>query len=317
LNDTDDVRKNVKLESNVSNYRFERHRLISFAAANWTAPVDPVDLAAAGFYWVGVDDVCRCPFCRLEVRGWEPLDTGMGEHLRWNFECPLLRGLWTGNTPIGKEGAELKIMRAADSAGRSYLSKMNIVLLNDEEKSNAELGIVSNTIPMFPRMSTKPSRLLSFREWPASITQRPVQLSDAGFFYTDIGDRVVCFHCGGGLKDWRPYDDPWVEHAKWFRECIYLNIKKGKEFIKNVNSLVSESNVQAETAVLSVPQQAEASVPQQAQDAYKCKICLTANLEMVFLPCGHITACLDCSQQLVQCPMCRGQIDAYVKVYMS
>jgi len=26
-------------------------------------------------------------------------------------------------------------------------------------------------------------------------------------------NRTVCFHCGGGLKDWLPTDDPWKEHA--------------------------------------------------------------------------------------------------------
>ena len=30
------------------------------------------------------------------------------------------------------------------------------------------------------------------------------------------GDKVQCFHCGGGLNDWKPSEDPWEQHAKWF-----------------------------------------------------------------------------------------------------
>jgi len=53
-------------------------------------------------------------------------------------------------------------------------------------------------------------------------------------YFLGIGDRVLCFQCGGGLKDWDPKDGPWVEHAKWFGSCPYLAMKKGKEFINQV-----------------------------------------------------------------------------------
>jgi len=36
--------------------------------------------------------------------------------------------------------------------------------------------------------------------------------------FCDIGvqDRVICFRCGGGVKDWIPEEDPWEEHAKHY-----------------------------------------------------------------------------------------------------
>jgi hypothetical protein len=52
--------------------------------------------------------------------------------------------------------------------------------------------------------------------------------------FSGMGDRVLCFQCGGGLKDWDPADSPWVEHAKWFGSCPYLAIKKGKDYINYV-----------------------------------------------------------------------------------
>lgn len=30
------------------------------------------------------------------------------------------------------------------------------------------------------------------------------------------GDCVVCFKCGGRLKNWQSDEDPWVEHAKHY-----------------------------------------------------------------------------------------------------
>ena len=42
----------------------------------------------------------------------------------------------------------------------------------------------------------------------------------------------MCFSCDGGLKNWDPTDEPWTEHAKWFDQCHYLNLKKSPEFIE-------------------------------------------------------------------------------------
>jgi hypothetical protein len=49
---------------------------------------------------------------------------------------------------------------------------------------------------------------------------------------TGKGDQTVCFHCGGGLKDWEENDDPWVEHAVWFPKCMHVVLVKGPAFIE-------------------------------------------------------------------------------------
>ena len=35
-------------------------------------------------------------------------------------------------------------------------------------------------------------------------------------------DYVRCPFCGGGLRNWDRSDDPWVEHAKWFGNCSFI-----------------------------------------------------------------------------------------------
>lgn len=44
-------------------------------------------------------------------------------------------------------------------------------------------------------------------------------------------DRTICFHCGGGLNEWKEFDEPWVEHAFWFPNCHYVLSVKGKEYV--------------------------------------------------------------------------------------
>ncbi|OWF44104.1 uncharacterized protein LOC110458830 [Mizuhopecten yessoensis] len=57
-----------------------------------------------------------------------------------------------------------------------------------------------------------------------TANRTPQKLSSERFFYTGNGDISRCYFCGGGLRNWKPGDDPWVEHAHWvtkcYRDCI-------------------------------------------------------------------------------------------------
>ena len=46
-----------------------------------------------------------------------------------------------------------------------------------------------------------------------------------------------------------------------------------------------------------------------------CVICLNKDKNVLFLPCAHLAACLDCSFNLQNCPICRSKIQATVRTY--
>lgn len=46
-----------------------------------------------------------------------------------------------------------------------------------------------------------------------------------------------------------------------------------------------------------------------------CVICLSKDKNVLFLPCAHLAACLDCSLSLQNCPMCRAKIQASVRTF--
>jgi hypothetical protein len=56
----------------------------------------------------------------------------------------------------------------------------------------------------------------------------------AGFLFAGFQDYARCFFCGGGLRNWEPGDDPWVEHARWFPQCAFVKQNKGKTFIQKI-----------------------------------------------------------------------------------
>ncbi|GIY30825.1 death-associated inhibitor of apoptosis 2 [Caerostris extrusa] len=69
----------------------------------------------------------------------------------------------------------------------------------------------------------------------------PCKLAQAGVFILGsetkfnvhiILDHTKCFHCNGGLCNWEPGDDPWVEHARWYHDCDFLRFNKDETFIE-------------------------------------------------------------------------------------
>ncbi|VDI37541.1 Hypothetical predicted protein [Mytilus galloprovincialis] len=50
------------------------------------------------------------------------------------------------------------------------------------------------------------------------------------------------------------------------------------------------------------------------EESKLCKICLENKVNVVFLPCGHICACSDCSPAIRKCAICREFIKNVMKV---
>jgi len=48
-----------------------------------------------------------------------------------------------------------------------------------------------------------------------------------------------------------------------------------------------------------------------------CKICRERNFEVVFLPCGHLASCTQCSQNATHCPICKVFVAQKVRTYAS
>jgi baculoviral IAP repeat-containing protein 2/3 len=49
----------------------------------------------------------------------------------------------------------------------------------------------------------------------------------------------------------------------------------------------------------------------------ECKVCLDAEVGVVFLPCGHLCCCVSCAPSLAACPLCRAPIQGTVRTFLS
>jgi len=48
-----------------------------------------------------------------------------------------------------------------------------------------------------------------------------------------------------------------------------------------------------------------------------CVVCMDAPFETVFLECGHLACCMNCSKQLKTCPICRNAISRIIPIFRA
>ncbi|XP_052088657.1 baculoviral IAP repeat-containing protein 7-like [Mytilus californianus] len=54
----------------------------------------------------------------------------------------------------------------------------------------------------------------------------------------------------------------------------------------------------------------------QLRETLMCKICMDNSANVVIMPCGHFSSCLQCSSALTNCPQCRVGITSRIKVFL-
>ncbi|QBC76092.1 inhibitor of apotosis 3 [Neophasia sp. alphabaculovirus] len=275
----------------MSDMKDENARLATYV--DWPVSfLEPSQMAANGFYYLGRADEVRCAFCKVEIMRWLEGDDPAVDHKRWAPQCPFLQQNiaqqnQTVATPIQSKSAPVQVVANQDECGLSR--------------------VVSG--PMHPKYGAESARLKTFVDWPLSLKQRPEQLAEAGFYYTGKGDKVKCFHCDGGLKDWANADEPWEEHARWFDRCLYVKLVKGHDYVQRVNSEACVIKKEIDSDPIEQP--AKVDLP----ESKMCKICFDAEKTVCFDPCGHVLACGKCATVLKDCPMCRAKILNAIRIY--
>ncbi|CAF1570639.1 unnamed protein product, partial [Rotaria sordida] len=81
-----------------------------------------------------------------------------------------------------------------------------------------------------------------------------------------------------------------------------------KDLINKVELLYRDHQKQKESNI---------NITNEQSDENLCKICMDANIDCVFLNCGHLCTCIRCGKQLSECPLCRSYIIRVVRVFKS
>ncbi|XP_053391390.1 uncharacterized protein LOC123552198, partial [Mercenaria mercenaria] len=217
-----------------------------------------IKLAEAGFYYASDGDGVVCYCCGVRRYNWVAEDRPMEIHERINPNCKFLRKNEEVNVPVQYFGPYNRaLMAIIDIPEPRERSEQSEDVNNDwaperirspapsQQNRQVETGAnslgINTATPKHTQYATKTARESSFSEWPDTASHTPQELAEAGFFYAGFGDCVRCFYCGIGLRHWTKDDNPWIEHARWSRNCVFVKQKKGEEFVNLVQLAVQYS----------------------------------------------------------------------------
>lgn len=209
-----------------------------------------------------------------------------------------------------------------DSSSKSTSPRPDIDLSAPPPNLNSQSPPPHNNVILFqnPKHTAHPTykslwlRENSFSNWPRAIPQSPLQLSKAGFFYSQYGDMVICFSCGGKLKGWIKGCDPWEEHAIWFPQCSFIKLQKGASFVSFIRRLkISKLQTHTREELQEYPDPVNL-IPSLGQ---MCVICFENPIQVALIPCGHSTLCTFCSCQITSCVICRSSITSVLRLFLE
>jgi len=94
----------------------------------------------------------------------------------------------------------------------------------------------------------------------------------------------------------------------------WLNHENGKLIKDHNESLIDSPDIKRQTGTTLL----EPFPPQpKPGEVMTCTVCMDERIQTVFLECGHLACCKNCSSKLRDCPICRQQISRVVTIFMT
>ncbi|XP_013918863.1 PREDICTED: baculoviral IAP repeat-containing protein 1 [Thamnophis sirtalis] len=227
----------------------------------------PSEMAAAGFHWTSVKTAIQCFCCGLVLLARSLERSPFEEHKKQWSSCEFILGKEVGNISkydtrvqnpentsleVKNKYKEMESRLESFSNWPFYCKEIQPALLadagffftgkNDTVQCFCCNGWLKNweetDDPWQEHVKFYPHCKLSNPERRISLENSKMQ-PEAKSQHEKvkqgricIKDTVQCFACSGCLGNWEEGDDPWKEHAKWFPECEFLQMKKSRNEIK-------------------------------------------------------------------------------------
>lgn len=403
--------RHVTSASNLSN---EHHRLTTFVDWPHDHHIHPLDLSAAGFYYLGTGDSVKCYRCGIPLHNWDPTDTPWGEHKKWAPMCPLVLEHFSGRPHLPRQSApiEQRVPNAQDEQrNRPEQSQgPNDGQMPFRSGNPSSVHGTWERSEQFPahkvsNMAIRPNPSMEQQHTPwyaqpmttsseeghmtcgrqtgsagesgsctssqtthgpgncsprgsAAIEFDMEKLAEMGFTERDINEvlTVQIETTGSPFSTYAELVSALLQRqqaraagCESFPQSTpqgderlpasppLLTIPQGIAFPRLNEDFRERNCLSAVTSptspapdksslrrTLSAPasrsSESDESLEERLermQEERRCKICMDAELGVVFLPCGHLSCCAVCADGVEVCPMCRTPIREKIRTYLS
>ncbi|CAO1419708.1 unnamed protein product [Diamesa hyperborea] len=289
----------------------------SFLHECWNPAVqDPTILSQAGFYYLGLEDEVRCFYCNGGLRNWLESDDPWYEHTRWFPKCPYVE-LVKGSNYIKN------VLQRSESGG--------------DGQSTGQSAPPPPTISIDDAMCSQPATDALQMGLNAGrvrlLIQRKINLTGRNYTNTEA---LVTAVLDGQIEDEgfelvesdRRIENQVTQLLLSAVSSVGLNTSDLREQQPSTSSTTitpmqhpkvpDDSTTAAESgSIIRKSQVTPDNDDNKRMKNVECKICMSEEVGVVFLPCGHLLSCVMCAPAMATCPLCRSVIKGRVRTFLS
>jgi len=168
--------------------------------------------------------------------------------------------------------------------------------------------------PVYSSFVTLSSRIKSYSQdfWTRDLIEF---YSKSGFYFCSLTNKPICFYCGLRLENYGKHINPWLSHRFLASKCTYINLNYTLEVSQTNTCTGYFRKLWSDIKTLFQKERKDSTVVDYIRDI-SCKVCMENIAEYVFLPCGHLVTCLNCSTTQHICPICRVQIASILRIFV-
>ncbi|XP_063060009.1 baculoviral IAP repeat-containing protein 2 isoform X2 [Engraulis encrasicolus] len=97
-------------------------------------------------------------------------------------------------------------------------------------------------------------------------------------------------------------------------QLIDLVLTKGNAAAEVFRNWIKKNDVFLLRDLMDLPMEEQL---RRLQEERTCKVCMDKEVNIVFIPCGHLVVCKECAPSLRKCPICRGVVKGTVRTFLS
>jgi len=248
------------------------------------------ELAEAGLFYLGTRDKMKCWYCNGGLQNWDYEDSPWFEHAKWFPRC-------------------------------EYLLQMK------------GFSFVESIVSQFPGLR-RPAIRNPYRQQAVSGLQPQTQARDGSLGIIDPREEMRKLEMKVEAELEKSSSIVETAHEMGFSMQQIKNAFKRQLISTNqsfsgrgdlVASLVNHES-DDDQEVESTPEETK-STPETSLSARDeinrleqeklCKICHRSEIQVVFLPCGHLVSCNNCSPSVSVCPLCKVPISEKIRTFAS
>ncbi|KAL3882758.1 hypothetical protein ACJMK2_029069 [Sinanodonta woodiana] len=278
-------------------------RLSTFARFPAIPGLDVNQIAAAGFYYTGHQDIVRCYACDGGLRQWVPGDDPWEEHSKWFPDCHHLKQSnyqspeKTKKAKIGGLAPEKSVAPVRNASHSEGLDqRLKELTFKEQEPKQQEVDLDLNTPAALAVLDFGYSRNATRMAISELRKKGVIKFTADGILQVlvSLEDRGISLPADDDAKENDSKHDALPDFQK-----------------VSTKTITTVTSVMRDKEVCHLQEENEKLTKQMM-----CKRCKAKQRNILVLPCTHFCLCEKCSIEVSLCPECWKPIKERVKTYI-